>query len=274
MATNTIDFTLKDGSLQVLSLDALQNVLYIDLHMEDGTVLQVPLRFLQLSSGDEASLVNILTAIITANMENENVMREMGYRMTDAMVAPFYADDRALEKLKFVKTLEYNISGSTDEIIELVSGNLPKGISLVKSGDTYKIEGYASEDNFNHTTFDDVKDLNTKRQLEFLNIKYNTDEENKFSVGDLIIDRHTKGFASIADIQTYNVGAESRTKFIINEFSAESKKVVFGDYEIEIPTAFDYYDGRVSFDENMNPTINENWKGTFISSDCFDFSII
>ena len=147
MATNTLEFTLKDGSSQILDLSVLANVLYINLNMADGTVLQVPLRFLQLSTGDETSLANIITAILTANMHNENVMREMGYKMTDAMVAPFYADDRALEKLKFTKTLEYNVRGRTDEIIEMVSGSLPKGISLVKSGDTYKIEGHASEDN-------------------------------------------------------------------------------------------------------------------------------
>ena len=90
MATNTLEFTLKDGSSQILDLSVLANILYIDLYMEDGTVLQVPLRFLQLSTGVESSLAEILTALITANMNNDNVMREMGYRSNGAMVAPFY----------------------------------------------------------------------------------------------------------------------------------------------------------------------------------------
>ena len=269
MATNTLEFTLKDGSQQILDLSVLANILYIDLYMEDGTVLQVPLRFLQLSTGDEASLANILTAIITANMENENVMREMGYRMTDAMVAPFYADDRALEKLKFTKTLEYNIRGRSDEIIELVSGSLPKGISLVKSGDTYKIEGYAHEDNFEKTTVEDFERLHMQRQLEFLNIKYtkSSDSSQVFNVGDIVVDQETKSFASIAKIERYLVGDENRTKFIINEFHSETEILTFGDAEIEIPTQFDYYNGRVTFDDNMNPIIKDEWRGSFSSTD-------
>ena len=266
MATNTLEFTLKDGSSQILDLSVLANVLYINLNMADGTVLQVPLRFLQLSTGDETSLANIITAILTANMHNENVMREMGYKMTDAMVAPFYADDRALEKLKFTKTLEYNDRGRTDEIIEMVSGSLPKGISLVKSGDTYKIEGHASEDNFGHTTIEEVEKLHMQRQLEFMNIKYDYEIGDKFSEGDIVIDQETKSFASIAKIEIYAVGEETRTKFVVNEFSGETETLTFGDAEIEVPTPFDYYNGRVTFDDNMNPTIKEDWKGSFAST--------
>ena len=40
MATNNLEFTLKDGSKQILDLSVLANVLYIDLYMEDGTILQ------------------------------------------------------------------------------------------------------------------------------------------------------------------------------------------------------------------------------------------
>ena len=268
MATNTLEFTLKDGSSQILDLSVLANILYIDLYMEDGTVLQVPLRFLQLSTGVESSLAEILTALITANMNNDNVMREMGYRSNGAMVAPFYADDRALNKLKFSKTLEYNIRGRSDEIIELVSGSLPKGISLVKDGDTYKIEGYASEDNFDHTTLEEVEKLHMQRQLEFMNIKYtkSLDSGSVFKVGDLVIDQATKSFSTIAKIETYNVGEESRTKFVVNEFSAEMETLTFGDYEIEVPSQFDYYNGRVTFDDDMNPTIKEDWRGSFVST--------
>ena len=74
MATNTLEFTLKDGSSQILDLSVLENIMYIDLYMEDGTVLQVPLRFLFLSTGESASLAEILTALITANMNNDNVI--------------------------------------------------------------------------------------------------------------------------------------------------------------------------------------------------------
>jgi len=268
MATNTLEFTLKDGSTQILDLSVLANILYIDLYMEDGTVLQVPLRFLQLSTGEESSLASIITAIITANMNNDNVMREMGYRSNDVMVAPFYADDRALEKLKFTKTLEYNIRGRSDEIIELVSGSLPKGISLVKSGDTYKIEGHATEDNFGHTTLVEVEKLHMQRQLEFLNIKYtkSLDSGSVFKVGDIVIDQATNSFSTIAKIETYVVGEESRTKFVVNEFSGETEIVTFGDYEVEVPTPFDYFNGRVEFDENMMPTIKDDWRGSFVST--------
>ena len=45
MATNTLEFTLKDGSTQILDLSVLANILYIDLVMADGTVLKVPSLF-------------------------------------------------------------------------------------------------------------------------------------------------------------------------------------------------------------------------------------
>jgi len=276
MATNTLEFTLKDGSTQILDLSVLANVLYIDLYMEDGTILQVPLRFLTLGTGESASLSEILTALITANMNNDNVMREMGYRVNDAMVVPFYADDRALEKLKFTKTIEYNIRGRSDEIIELVSGELPKGISLVKDGNTYKIEGYASEDNltdyssvYNYDSTDGVSVLENKykhRQLEFLNIKYVSMDDERFSIGDVVVDQETGSFAPIKEIKTYKVGEETRTKFIVDEFFDEDEKIEIGGQEIAVPSTFDYYNGRVTFDSNMNPTINSNWRGFFSSS--------
>ena len=199
MATNNLEFTLKDGSKQILDLSVLANILYIDLYMEDGTVLKVPLRFLELSTGESASLSEILTALITANMNNDNVMREMGYRIHDAIIAPYYADDRALEKLKFTKTIEYNIRGRSDEIIEMVKGELPKGISLVKYGDTYKIEGYASDENlsdysseYDFESLDGLSALEDKykhRQLEFLNIRQVSGSD--FKVGDNIVEEET-----------------------------------------------------------------------------------
>ena len=179
MATNNLEFTLKDGSKQILDLSVLANVLYIDLYMEDGTILQVPLRFLTLGTGESASLSEILTALITANMNNDNVMREMGYRTKDAIIAPLYADDRALEKLKFTKTIEYNIRGRSDEIIELVSGELPKGLSLVKDGNTYKIEGYASEDNL--TDYSSTYDYESMGGVSELENKYKSDISSSVS---------------------------------------------------------------------------------------------
>ena len=276
MATNTLEFTLKSGLKQILDLSVLANVLYIDLSMEDGTVLQVPLRFLTLGTGESASLAEILTALITANMNNDNVMREMGYRTNDAMIRPFYADDRALEKLKFTKTIEYNIRGRSDEIIELVSGELPKGISLVKDGNTYKIEGYASEDNltdysssYDYESMVGVSELENKykhRQLEFLNIKYVSMGDERFYRGYLVVDQETGSYAPIEEIKTYKVGEETRTKFIVNEFFGEDEIIEIGGQEITIPSTFNYYNGRVTFDSNMIPTINSDWKGFFSST--------
>ena len=270
MATNTLEFTLKDGSSQILDLSVLENIMYIDLYMEDGTVLQVPLRFLFLSTGESASLAEILTALITANMNNDNVFREMGYRIHDAIIAPFYADDRALEKLKFTKKLEYNIRGRSDEIIELVRGELPKGITLVKDGDTYKIEGYASDENlsdysseYDFESLDGLSKLEDKykhRQLEFLNIKQVSGQS--FKVGDNIVEEETGDIAYIGAIETYTIGKEERTKFIISEFSTETTVDYSGE---EFPDLFNYFNGRIKFDANMIPDLNRGWKG-YISS--------
>ena len=266
MATNTLEFTLKDGSTQILDLSVLANILYIDLVMADGTVLKVPLRFLELSTGESASLSEILTALITANMNNDNVIREMGYRIHDAIIAPYYADDRALEKLKFTKTIEYNIRGRSDEIIEMVKGELPKGISLVKSGDTYKIEGYASDENlsdysseYDFDSLDGLSALEDKykyRQLEFLNIRQISG--SSFKVGDIIVEEETGDVATISEIETYMIGSEERTKFLVREFSSETTVEYSGH---EFPDMFSYYSGRVMFDLNMIPALDAKWKG-------------
>jgi len=271
MATNNLEFTLKDGSKQILDLSVLANILYIDLYMEDGTVLKVPLRFLELSTGESASLSEILTALITANMNNDNVIREMGYRIHDAIIAPYYADDRALEKLKFTKTIEYNIRGRSDEIIEMVKGELPKGISLVKYGDTYKIEGYASDENlsdysseYDFESLDGLSALEDKykhRQLEFLNIRQVSGSD--FKVGDNIVEEETGDVAAISEIQTYMIGLEQRTKFLVREFSSETTVEYNGD---DFPDMFSYYSGRVMFDANMIPALDAKWKGHLSST--------
>ena len=38
MATNTLEFTLKDGSSQILDLSVLANILYIDLYMGNDPI--------------------------------------------------------------------------------------------------------------------------------------------------------------------------------------------------------------------------------------------
>ena len=146
----SIDFSLRDGSSQTVNLTNISNIIYIAYTKPDGSTINVPISFMFSAENQQIKVDDFLTQLSTSNMlnDNTNVMREAGYRVEEIFAVADHSDERALSKLKFCKELCYNISGKTDECIEVTSGCLPKGLELKKNDNgNVVIEGYATQDN-------------------------------------------------------------------------------------------------------------------------------
>tara|TARA_R100000808_G_scaffold25095_2_gene61849 strand:+ start:3155 stop:4465 length:1311 start_codon:yes stop_codon:yes gene_type:complete len=272
-----ITFSLQDGSTQSLNLTNISNILYVSFLKLDGTSVNVPISFMFSSTGDSATVGDFLTAFTTSilNNENINVFREGGYRIDDVMVKPSFADTRALDTLKFCKELCYNISGKTDECIEVTAGSLPKGLELkTNENGNFVIEGYATSDNLTgnischlevesqNVVYEQMKksqsevsfeDLYKGREIEFRNIQY-AESSNQFCVCDWIIDDVTKDSTTLKCIETYTINCENRTRFVVDEMTDDLK-------------IFKYHDKRIDVDEFNKTKHDKDWKGKLISND-------
>jgi len=267
-----IDFALRDGSTQSVNLTNISNILYIAYTKPDNTTINVPISFMFASTGDSVVVDDFITSFSTTCMNNENihVMREGGYRIDDVFIRPEWPDEKSYNTLKFCKELCYNISGKTDECIEVTSGSLPSGLELKKnSNGNFAIEGYATCENL-HDDYSCRLDINSQidyyqamdsdnseikfedlyksREVEFRNIQYMDSGGSQFTCGVSIQDEVTKDTATLKCVETYVTNGETRTKFIVDELKEDM-----------IP--FQYSDGRIIVSENGTTTHDKCWVG-------------
>ena len=134
------NLTKQDGSnvlSDMVAFGDIWNVRFLSRNSQVSNLLEEyldPSNITRYIDGDEV-VVSFIDAVLQyiqqTNMYNENTLGvDGGFTIKDAVVTAKHSPDDIKSKLKFTKALTGHILDMSDWVIEMVSGQLPFGLSL------------------------------------------------------------------------------------------------------------------------------------------------